>query len=67
MKTTKIELNEDEAKLFIEFRKRFDFIGYLVGYMETFGMFDLKSANIEIDIDKDGIIQHTAITKHYRR
>lgn len=67
MKTTKVELTEQEAHLFREFMKRYEVIGYLVGYMESFGMFDMRNANISIDIDNDGIIQHTSVSRHYRK
>jgi len=66
MKTIKVELTEDEQHLFIEFRRRADVIAYLVGYMESIGVFDLANASITLDIDKDGIVQHTSITKHFR-
>lgn len=62
---TMVELDDTEALLFIEFRKHIDIIGYLVGYLQSFS--DINNCNVSLDIDKDGIIQHTAITKHFRK
>lgn len=72
MKTTKpktisVELTEEQQYLFLEFMKRADVIGHIIGFMDSAGLFDMKNASITLDIDKDGIIQHTTITRHFRR
>lgn len=71
MKTTKeptvtIELTEDEQRLFLEFRRRINVIAPIIGYLDSFNRFDLCNTNISLDLDKEGIIKHTVITKHYR-
>lgn len=63
----KVELTDEEAYLFREFQKRYEFIGYLVGYMDSIKAFDLRNMSIEMDIDQNGIVQHTSFTRHYRK
>lgn len=67
MKNIKVELTEEDAYLFKEFMKRIDVIGYIIGYMDATGVSELRNASITMDIDNNGIIQHTSITKHFRR
>ncbi len=64
---TVIELTDDEARLFIEFRKRQEFIGHLVGYMESLNVFDLKNTSVTLDIDNIGIVSHMSVTRHFRK
>jgi ArsR family metal-binding transcriptional regulator len=62
-----IELTDEEAELFKEFRRRYDVIAPLVGYMDSMNILDLKNMNIVIDINQEGIVAHMAVTRHYRR
>ena len=61
-----IELSEDQAKLFLEFQKRHEAISYLLGYMESVNVFNLKDMHIELDIGHTGMVEHMSITRHYR-
>lgn len=63
---TPVFLNEDEAKLFVEFQKRYALIGNIVGLLETAGLSQLKDATVVFEFDKTGRVTHSAITKHYR-
>lgn len=65
-KNITVNLSQEEAFLFAEFQKRYEVIAQLVGYMETVRIFDLKNMSIQIDIDSNGIVKHTAITRHFR-
>jgi hypothetical protein len=49
---TKIELTTEEAKLFIEFQKRYAFIKA----MDNLHIFDLKDGSVEIHFDSLGAI-----------
>lgn len=64
---TKIELTDEEALLFVQFQKHHEIVAYIVGYLESMKMVDLKNASVQMDIDPNGIITHCAITKHFRR
>ncbi len=64
---TKIELSDEDAILFMEFQKRYVFIGQLVGYMDSLNVFDLKNMTITMDIDQHSTVSHMSITKHYRK
>lgn len=66
VKDIPIYLSEEDAKLFIEFQKRYTTIAHIVGCMEGLNIQDLRNVSIVMDIDDRGIVQHTAITKHYR-
>lgn len=61
-----VYLTEDEAKLFVEFQKRYQVIAHLIGYMDSINIFELKNSSIQLDIDTTGKVSHTAVTKHYR-
>ena len=61
-----VYLSEDEAKLFIAFQKNYIVFAQLLGYMESTGTSNLKNMSIVMDIDNDGKVGHTAITRHYR-
>lgn len=62
-----IELTEEEALLFAKFREHQEVIGYLLGYMESIHVYDLKNMSLTMDIDNNGIVQHTSITRHFRK
>jgi len=64
---TKIELTDEDALLFIKFQQHYDTVGYIIGFMESTGILNVKNSSITMDIDKDGIIQHTSITRHFRK
>jgi hypothetical protein len=66
-KTTTIHLTSDDAELFKKFMQHYDLIAYFVGYLEVMGTDRITNSQIVLDIDSDGIITHTAITKHFRR
>lgn len=61
-----VYLTEDEAKLFIEFQKRYQVMAHLLGYMDSLNIFELKNCSVVMDIDNLGKVSHTAITRHYR-
>lgn len=61
-----VELTGPEAIMFREFMKRYETIAPLLGYMDATGIFDLKNMSIQIDIDKNGVVGHTSITRHFR-
>lgn len=64
---TTLQLTDEEAKLFMEFQKRHEVIGYVVGYMESLNMFDLKNMEITLNMDNEGIIKHMSLCRHYRK
>jgi len=64
---TKVELTDEDALLFIEFQKHYEMIGYIIGYMNSIGVSDMKNMNITLDIDNNGIVQHTSFTRHFRK
>lgn len=64
---TTIFLEDEEAKIFLEFQKRFNVIASIVGTLDTFNTLDLKNSSLTLDFDNNGIIAHSSITKHYRR
>lgn len=61
-----VYLTIDEARLFVEFKKRYKVIAYILGFMESMRLDDMKETNVVLDIDKGGIVSHAAITKHFR-
>lgn len=61
-----IELNDDEAKLFLVFRKRQDILSPILGYMDALNLNNLFNVSITMDTNDKGLIVHTAITKHFR-
>ena len=64
--TTTILLTSDEALLFKKFMQYHEVIGYIVGYLDVMGNDRMRNSQIILDIDKDGIINHSSITKHFR-
>ena len=61
-----VYLTPDEARLFIAFKKDYKVIAYILGFMESMNISDMKETNIVLDVDKVGNISHAAITKHFR-
>lgn len=61
-----VYLTADEAMLFVEFQKNYQIIAHLLGYMSSIHADTLKNTHLAFDIDNEGKISHTAITKHYR-
>lgn len=61
-----VYLTPDDARLFVEFQKRYQVIGQLLGSMDALKISDMKNVSIVMDLDGAGKLQHTAITKHYR-
>lgn len=62
-----IDLNNEEAVLFLKFRERQEIIGYLIGYMDSLNLVDLRNMSVTMDIDNNGIVGHTSITRHFRK
>lgn len=60
-------LTADEALLFRQFQERFQIIASIVGSMDALNIKDIKNASLTMDFDGNGIINHSSITKHYRR
>lgn len=61
-----VYMTQDEARVFIEFKKRYKVIAYILGFMNTMRIDDMTETNMVFDVDKSGIISHVAITKHFR-
>ncbi len=61
-----VEMTTEDALLFRKFREHQETIGYLLGYMESLKLVDLRNMSITMDIDNVGIVQHTSFTKHFR-
>lgn len=62
METTKIELTEEEARLFVEFQKRFLFMQMLA----SLDAFNIKGGRVIIHFDNFGDINSVDVQKHYR-
>jgi Holliday junction resolvase len=63
---TPVYLTPDEVLLFIEFKRNYKIVAYILGFMESLHLEDMRETNVVLDIDKTGIISHAAITKHFR-
>lgn len=61
-----VELTAGDAILFQEFQRRYEVIAPLVGYMDSLKVLDLRNMSLQFDIDKNGVISHTSITRHFR-
>ena len=64
--TTAVYMTEDDIKLFLVFQKNYQPVAHLLGCMDSLNIQDFKNVSIVMDIDQNGKLQHTAITKHYR-
>lgn len=64
---TPVYLSPDEALLFIAFQKNYQLIANILGTMDSMGFTNLRSASVALDFDANGAIQHSSITKHYRK
>lgn len=62
MELTTVQLTPEEAKLFIEFQKRYAFMQLL----ESVDAFNIKEGSIEVRFDNLGGIGSMEIRKHYR-
>lgn len=62
IETTAVYLTEEQAKLFIEFQKRFAFLKLL----ESIQGFDIKNGSITISFDSVGKISSVEKKEHYR-
>ena len=58
----KLELTEEEAKLFVRFQKHYA----LVKLLEELGAFDVKNGSVEIHFDSFGGIGSVDKRQHYR-
>lgn len=61
-KLTILQLSEADAKLFIEYQKRYAFVKLL----ESVGAFDLKSGTLTVNFNNVGEIGSVEVHKHYR-
>ncbi len=61
-----VYLTQDEALLFVQFKKNYKVIAYILGFIDSMKIENMKETNIVLDIDKNGIVSHAAITKHFR-
>ncbi len=61
-----IELSKEDALLFKAFQENYQVVAPIVGFMDSLKMADLKNMTIQMDIDKNGVINHSSITRHYR-
>lgn len=57
-----ISISEEDAKLFVEFQKRYAFMNLL----ESIGAFKLKSASLLINFDAFGQIASLEKKEHYK-
>lgn len=62
-----IYLSEDEARLFVTFQKNYQVVARIIGSMDALNLTEIKNASLLMDFDQNGTINHSAITKHYRR
>lgn len=62
MDVTVINLTPDDAKLFIEFQKRYAFMKLL----ESLGAFDIKSGSIEVHFTNLGEIAKVDVHRGYK-
>lgn len=61
-----IDLKPEEAMLFVEFQKNYQVVAYLLGYLSSLKIAEMNNTNLTMDIDSNGKVSHTSITKHYR-
>lgn len=61
-KETVITISKEEAKLFVQFQKRFSFMQLL----ESIGAFDMKSASLTVNFDGMGKIASLQKLEHYK-
>lgn len=64
--TVPVYLSEDDFKLFSMFQERYQVIAHLLGCMDGLNLDKLNNVSVIMDIDTNGKLAHTAITKHYR-
>ncbi len=64
---TPVFLSPDEAQLFVAFQKNYQLIANILGNMDSLGLSNLRNASMVLDFDMNGVIQHSSITKHYRK
>ena len=62
-----IDLTEEDAKLFILFQQHYNLVAYLLGAMDKLKLQDLNMCNVQLDYNAHGLIEHSAITKHYKK
>lgn len=61
-----VGMTEDDAKLFLAFQENYQVVAHLLGCMQGLNLKTLQNVSVTMDIDGNGNLQHTAITKHYR-
>lgn len=64
---TPVYLSPDEAMLFMAFQKNYQVVARILGSMDALRINDISNASLTMDFDRDGLITHSSITKHYRK
>ena len=62
-----VYLSTDEAKLFLAFQKNYHTIAQVLGVMDSLGVKNMANGSLTLDFNSEGMIQHSSITKHYRK
>ncbi len=62
MELTIVNLTPEDAKLFVEFQRRYAFMKLL----DSLGAFDIKSGFLTVHFDNLGEIGSVDVQKHYR-
>lgn len=64
---TPIYLSSDEAMLFMAFQKNYQVIANIIGSMDALRVNNITNSTLTMDFDREGLIAHSSITKHYRK
>lgn len=67
LEKTPVYLDPDEALLFLAFQKNYHVVAQVLGVMDSLGIKTLANGSLTLDFNSDGIIQHSSVTKHYRK
>jgi len=62
MKTTTIQLSDQDAASFVAFQRHYS----LIKLFESLGVFELTNGSVQVDFDGNGKIGHVEIHRHYR-
>lgn len=63
MKTTTIQLSDEDARAFINFQKHYT----MINLMDSLGVFNITNGSVEIHFDTIGQIAKVDIHTHYHR
>jgi len=61
-----VYLDEQECFLFKLFQENYTLVAHILGTMNSLKLNGLTNCNVSMDFDAQGLIQHTAVTKHYK-